>query len=57
MDVYIPYYCKAPNKLIRYEQRPFEDCVGNKAMVTVAIYQDKNGKVLEADAHIKWENA
>lgn len=57
MDVYLPYYCKAPNKLIRYEQRPFEDCAGNKAMVTVAIYTDKNGRQLEADAHIKWENA
>lgn len=51
---YIPYYCKAPNKLIKYEQRPFEDCVGNKAIVTVAIFKDKSGNIQEADAHIKW---
>lgn len=54
IEPYIPYYCKSPNKLIKYEQRPFEDCVGNKAIVTVAIFQDKGGKIHEADAHIKW---
>lgn len=54
IEPYIPYYCKSPNKLIKYEQRPFEDCVGNKAIVTVAIFQDKSGKIHEADAHIKW---
>ena len=51
---YIPYYCKAPNKLVRYEHRPFEDCVGNKAIVTVAVFKDKSGNIHEADAHIKW---
>ena len=54
IEPYYPYYCKAPNKLIRYEERPFEDCVGNKAIVTIAIFQDKSGKIHEADAHIKW---
>lgn len=54
IEPYYPYYTKSPNKLIKYEERPFEDCVGNKAMVTIAIFQDKSGKIQEADAHIKW---
>jgi hypothetical protein len=54
IEPFIPWYCRAPNKLVRYEDRPFEDCIGNQAMVTVAIFTDKSGKELEADAHIKW---
>lgn len=56
IEPYYPYYCKAPNKLIMYEDRQFEDCIGNKAIITVAIYLDKGGKLHEADAHIKWLN-
>ena len=56
VEPYYPYYCKSPNKLIRYEQRPFEDCLGNTAMVTIAVFQDKSGKLQEADAHVKWIN-
>ena len=53
---YIPVWCKPPNQLIRYETYDYVDPVGNEAVVTKAIFKDKNGKQQEMDAFIKWIN-
>lgn len=44
---YIPIYMEPPNKFIRYEEREFNDSVGNGGVVRVTIYEDKNGKIKE----------
>jgi hypothetical protein len=51
---YIPVYARAPNKLVRYEERPFVCKAGNRGIERVAIFTDKNGKQQEMTAHIVW---
>lgn len=46
---------RSPNKLIRYEERQFDDGVGHTAIITVAIYLDKNKTEREVDAYVKWD--
>lgn len=51
---FYPVYCRSPNKLVRYEDRPFYDGHGHSGVVTVAIFNDKNGNIQEMDAFVKW---
>lgn len=50
-----PTYAKAPNKLLRYELRPFDDGYGHTGQVRVAIFLDKNKKEQEMDAQVLWD--
>lgn len=52
---YIPVYKRSPNKFERYEERNFDDNHGNGGVVVVAIFKDKNGKLQEMDAQVKWK--
>ena len=54
-DVYIPIYSRAPNKLLRYEIRQFEDLNGLKAEIRWAIFLDKKGQEYEMIAQVKWD--
>lgn len=56
IEPFIPVYARAPNKLVRYELRPFVCRAGHKAMVRVAIFTDRNGKQQEMDAQVIWED-
>lgn len=51
---YLPVYVRSPNKLIKYEERFFNDKRGHSGIVNVAIFKDKNGNIQEMDAHVKW---
>lgn len=53
---YYPVFSRLPNKLIRYEERPFDDGYGHYATVVVAIFTDKNKSIQEMDAQVKWRN-
>jgi hypothetical protein len=53
-SVYIPIYARAPNKLLRYEERPFTCKAGKRGIERVAIFLDKNKKEQEMTAHIIW---
>lgn len=53
---FIPIYARAPNKLVRYEERSFVCHAGHKGIVRVAIFNDRSGKQQEMDAQVIWEN-
>lgn len=57
IEPYLPVYCRPPNRLVRYEQRPFADRAGNRATLTIAVFQDKHGKEHEAVAQVRWADA
>ena len=52
---FYPIYARAPNKLIRYEERPFNDGHGHGGIVRVAIFVDNKGKQQEMDAQVIWK--
>lgn len=57
--MYIPIWKRTPNKFIRYEDRPFElpkNAFGEikSGISTYAIFMDRNGKIQEVEAYIKW---
>lgn len=52
---YIPVYCRPPNKLIRYEMRPFDDGAGHTGMLRVAIFLDKKKHHREMVAQVRWD--
>ena len=54
MKPYIPFYHRSPNTFIRYEEREFTLECGKKGMERVAIYKDRNGKIKEEIAQVKW---
>lgn len=49
-----PIYCKAPNKLLRYEERPFTCQAGHRGIERVAIFTDKNKNIQEMTAQVIW---
>ena len=53
---YIPIYCKAPNTLVRYEERPFTCGAGHHGIERVAIFLDKNKKEQEMTAQVIWKD-
>lgn len=58
-EVYIPVWNRPPNKLVRYEERPFtlpaNVCGTIKSGIeTFAIFKDKNKKDQEMQAFIEW---
>ncbi len=58
-EVYIPVWNRTPNKLVRYEERPFTlpaNAYGKikSGIETFAIFKDKNKKDQEMQAFIKW---
>lgn len=53
---HLPIYCTPPNKLLRYEVRPFVTDNGIHAHVRVAIFEDKNKKIHEMDAQVLWNS-
>ena len=54
-EPYRPVYVRPPNKLLRYETRPFVDRVGNRAMLRIAIFMTKGDKEQETVAQVMWE--
>lgn len=54
IEPYIPIYCRSPNKLVRYDERPFVCGAGYNGIERVAIFQDRNGKVQEMTAQVIW---
>lgn len=55
MKVFLPIYCRPPNKLISYDLKRFDDNAGHAGAVRVATYIDKNGKRQQQDAQIIWD--
>lgn len=55
-QVYLPVYARAPNKLLRYEERPFQLPNGLKGIERFAIFLDKNKNQQEMTAQVIWEN-
>lgn len=58
-EVYIPVWNRPPNKLVRYEERPFTlpaNAYGKikSGIEKFAIFKDKNGKDQEMQAFIRW---
>ena len=53
---FIPVYARAPNKLLRYEERPFICRAGHKGVERMAIFIDRNGKQQEMTAQVIWES-
>ena len=56
MSTYKPIWSRPPNKFIRYENRNFDDLAGHTAVITYAIYLDKNKVEKEIEAFIKWNS-
>lgn len=52
----IPYWKSGKNKFLRFEKMPFNDGFNHTAMITYAIYLNKNNTVEEIPAFIKWSN-
>lgn len=52
---FYPKWSQGKNKLIRFEDRPFDDGVGHTATITWAIYSDKNDETQEMVAYVKWK--
>jgi len=57
--MYIPIWNRSPNKFIGYEERVFElpkNALGEikSGISTYAIFMDRNGKIQEVEAYIKW---
>lgn len=55
-NVYIPVYARAPNKLLRYEERPFRLPNGMSGIERMAIFVDRNNKQHEMTAQVIWNN-
>lgn len=58
---FYPIYARAPNKLLRYEDRPFEldrNCNGIvlRGIERIAIFRDSKDKEQEMVAQVIWEN-
>lgn len=53
---YIPLWNKEGNKLVRFEEREFDDGVGHIGILTVAVFKTKKGEIKEMDAWIKWDS-
>jgi len=58
-EVYISVWNRPPNKLVRYEERPFTlpaNAYGTikSGIERFAIYKDKNGEKQEMQASVKW---
>lgn len=54
MAAYLPIWSRPPNKLVRYEDRPFDDGHGHRGVKVVAVYLDKSGNECEELARVKW---
>lgn len=52
---YYPIYARAPNKLLRYEERPFDDGYGHTGIERLAIFLDSNKKQQEMTAQVIWD--
>ena len=53
--VYIPVYCRLPNKFIKYEERRFDDKVGHSGIKRVAIFTNKKKQQCEMTAQVMWD--
>lgn len=56
IEPYIPVYAKAPNKLLRYEERPFVCQAGYHGIERVAIFIDRSNKQHEMTAQVIWRD-
>ena len=56
VEPYIPIYAKAPNKLLRYEERPFVCQAGHHGIERVAIFVDRSNKQHEMTAQVIWKD-
>jgi site-specific recombinase XerD len=56
IEPFIPIYARAPNKLIRYKERPFVCQAGNHGIERVAIFTDRSGKQQEMTAQVIWKD-
>lgn len=54
VEPYLPVYARAPNRLLRYEERPFVCNAGYNGIERVAIFTDKNKKEQEMTAQVIW---
>jgi len=50
----LPYYCKPPNKFIRYYQKRFEG-EHHSATLNIAVYLDKHKEEKETIAQVIWD--
>lgn len=56
IEPHIPIYAKAPNKLLRYEERPFVCQAGYHGIERVAIFVDRSNKQHEMTAQVIWKD-
>ena len=55
--MYTPIPFRKPNKIVKKYTEPFEDLVGNKAIITCVDYIDKKKKIVENYVlYVKWIN-
>lgn len=52
---FVPIYCRPPNVLLEYVQQDFDDGAGHKAILTVAVFKNKGGKIESMVAQVKWQ--
>jgi len=53
--MYIPIYCRPPNKFIKYVNKNFNDKAGHTGTEIVALYTDRKNKLCEMTAQILWD--
>jgi hypothetical protein len=51
---FYPIYARAPNKLLRYEERPFTCKPNKRGIERVAIFQDSKKNIQEMTAQVIW---
>lgn len=52
---FLPYYSSNGNIVLKEWQEPFEDRLGNRAILTKIVYRDKKGKISdEIVSKVRW---
>ena len=52
---FYPIYARAPNKLLRYEEKPFACQAGHKGIERLAIFLDSKKHEQQMTAQIIWD--
>ena len=53
MNVYLPIWCRPPNKFIKYKEVDFI-CSNYSGKKIIAVYYNKDNKIIEETARIIW---
>ena len=51
---FYPIYARSPNKLLRYEEKPFIDSIGNRGIERTAVFLDAKKNEQRMCAQIIW---